>query len=86
VYVQPFGRAGEKQQVSVGGGAQPRWRPDGREIFYIALDGRLTAVSVKAGQGDGSPELGRPELLFVVDAVTTSPIEVILNFDPASHR
>jgi Tol biopolymer transport system component len=115
VYVQPFGRVGEKQQVSVGGGAQPRWRPDGRETFYIALDGRLTAVSVKLGQGDAPLELGRPEPLFVanvgpvvqpvarqmyvasadgqrflmstlVDAVTTSPIEVILNFDPASHR
>jgi Tol biopolymer transport system component len=66
VYLQPFGREGERVQVSVGGGAQARWRADGREIFYVALDGRLMAVSVQpSADATASPTLGRPEPLFV---------------------
>jgi Tol biopolymer transport system component len=66
VYLQPFGRAGERVQVSVGGGAQARWRADGRELFYVALDGRLMAVSVQpSADASVAPTLGRPEPLFV---------------------
>ena len=38
VYVQPFPATGAKWQVSVGGGEQPRWRRDGKEVFYLAED------------------------------------------------
>jgi hypothetical protein len=114
VHLQPFGRAGERVQVSVGGGAQARWRADGREIFYVALDGRLMAVSVQpSADVSAAPTLGRPEPLFVtsmgpvvpaisrqwyvpspdgqrflmgvVDATSASPLEVILNFNPAER-
>jgi serine/threonine protein kinase len=44
IYVQPFPGPGEKSPVSSNGGAQVRWRRDGKELFYIALDGRLVAV------------------------------------------
>jgi Tol biopolymer transport system component len=74
VYLQPFGRNGERMQVSVGGGAQPRWRPDGREIFYLALDGRLTAVAVDPGStADAAPSLGRPEPLFFASTGVVVP-------------
>jgi eukaryotic-like serine/threonine-protein kinase len=46
VYVQPFPGPGRKSQVSVGGGTHPRWRRDGRELFYRAPDNRLMAVSI----------------------------------------
>ena len=46
VYVRAFPDAGARQRVSVHGGAQPRWRRDGKELFYLALDGRLMAVPV----------------------------------------
>jgi hypothetical protein len=46
VYVQPFPGAGAKWQVSRGGATQPRWRRDGRELYYLGQDGRLTAVAV----------------------------------------
>jgi eukaryotic-like serine/threonine-protein kinase len=36
--------------VSRGGGTAPRWRRDGRELFYLAPDGRMMAVEVTAGQ------------------------------------
>jgi serine/threonine protein kinase len=68
VYLQPFGREGEPVQVSIGGGAQPRWRADGQELYYVALDGRLMAVSVEPSEDSAKPpRLGRAEALFATD-------------------
>jgi eukaryotic-like serine/threonine-protein kinase len=51
VYVRPFPNAAVgKWQVSIGGGGQPRWRRDGKELFYIAPDKYLVAVDVKTGE------------------------------------
>ena len=44
VYVQPFPATGEKWKVSAQGGGQPRWRGDGKEMFYRTGDGRMMAV------------------------------------------
>ena len=46
IWVQPFPATGAKWQVSVGGGDEPTWGPDGREIFYIAAPDTLVAVPV----------------------------------------
>jgi eukaryotic-like serine/threonine-protein kinase len=62
VYVQSFPASGGKWQVSNGGGASPRWRRDGRELFYLSADGKLMSVEV-----DGSSdrfEAGVPAPLF----------------------
>lgn len=48
VYVQPFPRSGGKWLVSSEGGSQPRWRGDGKELFYIAPDRRLISVEIRA--------------------------------------
>jgi Tol biopolymer transport system component len=61
VYVQSFPPTGIKYQISTGGGVQPRWRNDGRELFYIAEDGKLMAVPVKTG---ATFEFGSPSVLF----------------------
>ena len=50
IYVQSFPEAVQKSQVSTSGGRQPRWRHDGNELFYVAVDGKLMAVEVKLGQ------------------------------------
>jgi eukaryotic-like serine/threonine-protein kinase len=50
VYVQSFPGGGGKRQVSTGGGSAPRWRRDGRELFYHAGDGKLMAVPVRRGE------------------------------------
>jgi Tol biopolymer transport system component/predicted Ser/Thr protein kinase len=48
IYVQSFPAGAGKFQVSTGaGGMQPRWRRDGKEIFYLAADGKLMAVGVQ---------------------------------------
>lgn len=61
VYVQSFPVPGVKFHVSPGGGADPRWRPDGQELFYLGNDRRLMAVGVKL---DGGFEHGTPRPLF----------------------
>jgi Tol biopolymer transport system component len=63
VYVQSFPadseRAG-KYMISNGGGVQPRWRADGREIFYL-LAGNLMAVEVTTA---GLFKAAEPKRLF----------------------
>ena len=44
-----FPEARGKWQVSTGGGEQPRWRGDGKELFYLSSDRKMMAVSVTAG-------------------------------------
>jgi Tol biopolymer transport system component len=51
VYVRPFPDGPGRWQVSKSGGFQPRWRSDGRELFFLAPDGRLMAAMVN---GSGS--------------------------------
>jgi serine/threonine protein kinase/Tol biopolymer transport system component len=47
VYVTTFPTSGAKWQISANGGLLPRWRSDGREIYYQAPDNKLVAVEVK---------------------------------------
>ena len=48
IVVQPFPAATGKWQVSIGGGIQPRWRADGKELYFVAPDGKLMAASITA--------------------------------------
>jgi Tol biopolymer transport system component len=49
VIVVPFPPTGEKFQVSRHGGVQPLWRRDGRELFFLALDGTLMMANIRPG-------------------------------------
>ena len=61
IYVTTFPGAVGKWQVSTGGGTEPRWRGDAKEIFYLAAENVVTAVSVQAGSTFSS---GTPQALF----------------------
>jgi eukaryotic-like serine/threonine-protein kinase len=61
IYVSPFLRANGKWQVSSGGGQEPRWRQDGKELYYVSQDGKIMAVPVKSS---ASFEAGSPVPLF----------------------
>lgn len=61
VYVQPFPATGAKWQVSVSGGEQPRWRRDGKELFYLAPDRMLMAVDIRV---PGAFDENAPRPLF----------------------
>ena len=65
IYVRPFPAAqggGGKWMVSHGGGTQPRWRGDGKEVFYLAPDGGVMAVPVSTK--GAAFEVGTPAVLF----------------------
>jgi Tol biopolymer transport system component len=57
IYVTSFPAAHGKWQVSSAGGEQPKWRSDGKELFYLAPDGKImaTPVTIGANFGAGSP-------------------------------
>jgi Tol biopolymer transport system component len=62
IYVQSFPAGAGKFLVSTGAGArQPRWRRDGKELFYMSADSKLMAVEVKTAP---TFEAGTPKALF----------------------
>jgi eukaryotic-like serine/threonine-protein kinase len=70
IYARPFSAnhptstaTGKRVQITSGGGSQPRWGMDGRELFYLSQDSRIMAVAVKSGI---EFETGSPRPLFQV--------------------
>jgi Tol biopolymer transport system component len=61
IFVQAFPASGGKWQISTAGGSYPRWRRDGKELYYIAPDNTLMAVEIATGSGFGA---GTPKPLF----------------------
>ncbi len=62
IYVRPFPDASAgKWQVSSGGGDQPNWSADGKELFYLSPDSHLMSVEVKAAE---TFQPGVPKPLF----------------------
>jgi dipeptidyl aminopeptidase/acylaminoacyl peptidase len=62
-----------KVLISTAGGYKPRWHPNGRELFYLALDGTVMSVPVTVG---ASFEPGIPVALFKTSAVGFFPYDV----------
>ena len=66
VYVRPFpGTTGGRWQVSNGGGTQPRWSTDGRELYYLDPNNRVVAARIRPG-----PTFEATELTPLFDAST----------------
>ena len=75
VYVQTVPASGPKWQVSNAGGDFPRWRRDGKELYFIAADQQLMAVPVKVSSGSSATfEPGAPQPLFRIEPVAASPV------------
>src|SRR5262249_1916496 len=51
VYVRQFPGSEDEKRISIAGGEQPRWRGDGRELFFVGGDSKMMAVAVKALAG-----------------------------------
>ena len=75
VYVTRFPEFTDKRRVSVAGGVQPRWRGDGRELFYLAPDGTMMAVPL-----DGS---SRARPLFTTSL--SPPSHQVSEYDVTSN-
>jgi eukaryotic-like serine/threonine-protein kinase len=65
VYVRPFPPGGGPTRISSRGGTNPRWRADGKELYYLSYSDHagLFAVSVQSSPG-GSLQAGVPKVLF----------------------
>jgi eukaryotic-like serine/threonine-protein kinase len=61
IYVQTFPTPGGKWQVSTNGGSRPVWSRDGKELYFIAADGKMMAVDVAGG---AKFQAGAPKPLF----------------------
>jgi Tol biopolymer transport system component len=92
VYVRPFhfpiatiGASEGEYTISIAGGEMPRWRGDGKELFFVGADGKMMAVSVKFAVGaQPSFEAGTPTTLFeahMVNAGTTNLFEYDVTAD-----
>jgi Tol biopolymer transport system component len=62
VFVQSFPSGTVRIPVSIDGGLQPKWAPDGKELFYLSLNSVL--MSVPIALGNGTIEASRPKPLF----------------------
>jgi Tol biopolymer transport system component len=76
IYVSSFPESGGKRLVSSAGGSQPRWRPDGKELFYVAADARLMAVPIRATPTDRAVDPGTPLPLFPTRLAAGSSISL----------
>jgi dipeptidyl aminopeptidase/acylaminoacyl peptidase len=87
IYVQSFPVPGRKRQVSNAGGAMPRWRADGTELFYLAGNQFLTAVPIV---DRGSLAFGRATPLFrtrlVVEGSESQGIPARYDVTPDGQR
>jgi serine/threonine protein kinase len=73
IYIQAFPQGGSKRRVSVNGGLAPRWRADGKELFYVEGE-TLMATPVST-----SPSLtvGAPEALFPAPGLAYDPNNIL---------
>jgi hypothetical protein len=72
IYLTPFPPTGERFQLSVGGGTQPRWRADGRELFFLGTDGAVMSVSLPDGD---VRRAGPPTQLFQTVVETSASFD-----------
>ena len=71
--------------MSPAGGEQPRWRGDGKELFYLSPDAKIMAVPVKTGAGF---DPGAPVTLFQTNPKETlaTSEQYIYDVDPSGQR
>jgi len=65
IYLQPFGREGERLRVSSDGGIEPRWSADGTELYFINASNVLTAAPI-----DSAGRPGALQPLFVINSAS----------------
>jgi dipeptidyl aminopeptidase/acylaminoacyl peptidase len=70
VYAEPFPEGTPRIQLSSDGGREPRWRKDGKELFYLALDGKLMSVTLTYAP---TLQASHPKELFQAVALTSGP-------------
>jgi Tol biopolymer transport system component len=70
VYVSPFPKPEGKLQISLAGGRMPAWRHDGKELYYVSLDGMLMAAELK--ESNGTLQVASTRALFPIKVSTAN--------------
>ena len=76
VYIQSFPEPGKRYVISTKGGSYPKWRKDGKELFYISSNSNLTAVEIKLNK---KPEIGETRTLFKIGRQFYPNMYAVLN-------
>ena len=80
IFVQPIPATGMLRLISKNGGTMPRWRQDGKELYFRGADGQLMAVPIITGSGPNTGlEHGTPQPLF-------GPIPVVGNLPRFTYQ
>ena len=80
IFIEAFPNGGQKVRISGDiGGVQPRWRRDGRELYFVAPDGSLMAVTVE--ETGGVLKAGTPKALFKTTIEPQSGIGTRASYD-----
>jgi Tol biopolymer transport system component len=74
IYVKPFPGPAGRWQVSTGGGTRPKWRRDGKELFYLGVDDKLMAAEIR--MKGTALEVGAVRPLFQTRAARQGPAGV----------
>jgi Tol biopolymer transport system component len=82
IYISSFPNGNGKWQVSNAGGQEPRWRQDGKELFYLSAEGKVMAVAVKPG---ASFEAGSPVALFQTHRRQPVSAQDFFSYDVSSN-
>jgi Tol biopolymer transport system component/predicted Ser/Thr protein kinase len=70
IFIASFPEPRQKVQVSSGGGHSPQWATNGRELFYVSADDKLTVVGLKMTAATIEPS--RPHGLFSLDGLSST--------------
>jgi len=81
IYVTSFPEAHGKWQLSNAGGDQPRWRGDGKELFYLSNDNKIMAVPVRTGSNF---DAGTPTALFQANPREMFATSELFSYDVSS--
>ena len=80
IWVTPFPPDGRQWKVSSGGGQEPRWRGDGKEIYFQSMDYALMSVAVSGAAGQ--PSFAAPRRLF--GGRSAEPALMVWHFEPSA--
>jgi Tol biopolymer transport system component len=93
VYVQPLYDPHGRRQVSRDGGIEPRWRGDGKELYYVAGPARTHLIAVDIVTSGATIEPGAPRLLFIrhsrvvdYDVIPDGKRFLFVAIDPVAER
>jgi eukaryotic-like serine/threonine-protein kinase len=78
VWVVSFPGREQRLQVSKDGGGQPRWRADGKELFFRSLDGSAMAVDITLS---AKLNVAVPQRLFAAGVLSTQ-----ISSNPVRHQ